>query len=153
MSNALTPRWTFWAFVARNLCEFSVLLPVVFESQDSKRLFMNEAFRIDTRDLQKKLDVTFAEVGADPPHETAKEDLEWLPDSSTRLKGRRDVFGEWFYKYCSKLMHPTAIMILAPDALTGPEKRVTLCFAGLQYMSKSYNFLSDIIFQDTQPSG
>ncbi len=39
-------------------------------------------------------------------------------------------------------------MILAAEALTDPQKRVTLCFAGLQYLGKSYNFLSDIIFPD-----
>lgn len=140
------------AFVARNLLEFSVLLPIVFESQNNKALFMNEAFRIDTRDLQTRLDATFAEVGASPSHEALIEDLEWLPHSNTRLAGRRDVFDSWFHKFCSKLIHPTAIMILAGEALTDPSKRGTLCFAGLQYMGKSYNFLAETVSLDTRPS-
>lgn len=133
------------AFVARNLLEFSVLLPVVFESEDNKALFMNEAYRIDTRDLQTRLDAMLAEVGATLPHESVIEDPEWLPHSNARLAGRRDVFDAWFHKFCSKVMHPTAIMILAPEALTDPNKRVTLCFGGLAYMGKSYNFLAETI--------
>jgi hypothetical protein len=137
------------AFVTRNILELSLLLPVVFESEHSKMLFLNEAFRIDTRDLSTRLDAMFVAVGepsALGPEE--KPDLDWLPESNTRLIGQRGTFDSWFHKFCSKLMHPTAIMIIAEEALTDPIKRVTLCFAGLQYMASSYNFLSDQIFPE-----
>ena len=142
------------AFVVRNLLEFSVLLPVAFESERNKALFMNEAFRIDLLDLQAKLDATFAEhsEGRSSSGVAAEEDLDWLPHSTTRLAGVRTAFDSWLHKFCSKLMHPTAIMILTGEALTDPNKRVTLCFAGLQYLGKSYNFLSDIVFLDVRSS-
>jgi hypothetical protein len=137
------------AFVTRNLLEFSLLLPVVFDSEHSKMLFLNEAFRIDTRDLSTRLDAMFIAIGEpSAPGAEEKPDLDWLPESNTRLTGQRGAFDSWFHKFCSKLMHPTAIMIIAENALTDPIKRVTLCFAGLQYMAISYNFLSDQIFPE-----
>jgi hypothetical protein len=135
-----------FAFVARNLLEFSVLLPVVFESKESETLFLNEAFRIDLQDLQTRLDVHFSEIGSQPLQRDEELDLDWLPPSKRRLVGTRTTFDSWFHKYCSKLMHPTAIMIVAGEALAGPEKRVTLCFAGLNYLGRSYNFLSGTLF-------
>lgn len=141
----------FLAFAVRNLLEFSSLLPVVFESESSKALFMNEAFRIDLRDLNTKVDAMFAAVGhPELTNSLSEMDLDWLPDSSTRLTGQRDVFDSWVHKFCSKLMHPTAVMIMAGEALADSPKRVTLCVAGLQYLGKSYNILSDILFPDEE---
>jgi hypothetical protein len=142
------------AFVVRNLLEFSVLLPVVFESESNKTLFMNEAFRIDLADLRAKLDATFTELGKEPSvgGVVAEEELDWLPRSTTRLAGQRTAFDSWLHKFCSKLMHPTAIMIMAGEALADPNKRITLCFSGLQYLGKSYNFLSETLFPDVRSS-
>jgi hypothetical protein len=142
------------AFVVRNLLEFSALLPVVFESENTKALFMNEAFRIDLLDLQARLDATFTELGKEPSGGgvVTEEELDWLPRSTTRLAGRRTAFDSWLHKFCSKLMHPTAIMIMAGEALSDPDKRITLCFSGLQYLGKSYNFLSETLFLHDQSS-
>ena len=142
------------AFVARNLLEFSVLLPVVFKSRDSKVLFLNEAFRIDLQDLRTRLDVVFSEIGAQPicENEELRENLDWLPHSKRRLVGTRSALDSWFHKFCSKLMHPTAIMILLSEGFAVPEKRLTLYCAGLDYLGRSYNFLSQIVFPETAPS-
>ena len=136
------------AFVTRNLLEFALLLPVVLETAESRDLFLNEAFRLDTDDLRARVSQMFTAVGTSLPDSSIEDELEWLPRSNVRLTGKRDVFDAWFHKFCSKLMHPTAIMILAPEALTDPLKRLTMCAAGLQYLSQSYNLLAGIIFTD-----
>lgn len=133
------------AFVARNLLEFNLLLQVVFETADGRALFLNEALRLDVKDLDERLSKLPSVVDA-TLSDNSVEDLDWLPISKVRLVGKRDTFDAWFHKFCSKLIHPTAIMILAPQALTGPEKRQTLCFAGVQYLGRSYNFLTKVIF-------
>ena len=148
--NQLSAPIEFLALVTRNLLEFALLLPVVFESAESRALFLNEAFRIDANDLTERSSKMFAVVGATLPRPSIEE-LDWLPHSTVRLVGKRDVFDAWVHKYCSKLMHPTAIMILVPDALTNPEKRIILCFFGLRYLGLSYNFLSKVTFSGTEP--
>jgi hypothetical protein len=75
-----------------------------------------------------------------------QEGLAWLPESRERLIGNRDESDKWVHKFCSKIMHPTAVMIVVPEAIADPPKRTTLCFAGLQYLGTSYNFLVNIVF-------
>jgi hypothetical protein len=137
----------FLAFTTRNVLEFSLLLPVVFESAETRLNFCNEAFRLDTGDLQQRLLAMFREIGAELPVPPAAEELDWLPESNARLAGKRDVFDAWVHKLCSKLMHPTGIMIIAPLAIADEPKRTTLCFAGLQYLGKSYNYLAALTFE------
>jgi hypothetical protein len=134
----------FLAFVSRNLLEFSLLLPVVLENAESRSLFLNEALRLDVEDLRERLSKAFSEIDAALP-ESPSEGLHWLPHSTARLSGKRDVFDAWFHKFCSKLMHPSAIMIVAPQALTDADKRLTFRFAGVQYLGRSYNFLAKVL--------
>ena len=142
--NQLSAPLEFLAFVSRNLLEFSLLLPVVFENAESRALFLNEALRLDVEDLKNRLSSAFTAMDATLP-ESSIEDLDWLPRSRARLSGKRDVFDAWFHKFCSKLMHPSAIMIVAPQALTDADKRLTFCFAGVQYLGRSYNFLAKVL--------
>jgi hypothetical protein len=144
-ANQLHAPLEFLAFVTRNLLEFSLLLPIVFENAESRALFLNEALRLDVEDLKNRLSKAFAAIDATLP-ETSIEDLDWLPPARVRLSGKRDVFDDWFHKFCSKLMHPTAIMIVAPQALTDSDKRLTFRFAGLQYLGRSYNVLAKVVF-------
>jgi len=130
------------AIVIRNLLEYSILLPVVFDTQENKTLFLNEAY-LDLQDLDRKLTRIFSKIGATVPRTSDEERPDWLPFANDRLTGQRDPFDSWVYKFCSKIMHPTAIRVLAPDALLDPPKRLTLCFVGLQYLGRCFNLLSD----------
>jgi hypothetical protein len=142
--NQLHAPLEFLAFVTRNVLEFALLMPVVFESTENRALFLNEGLRLDADDLRKRVSDMFIAIDASSP-DSSIEDMDWLPRSKVRMSGKKDVFDAWLYKFCSKLMHPTAIMVLAPQALTDPEKRLTLCFAGVQYLGRSYNFLSSVL--------
>jgi hypothetical protein len=135
----------FLAFATRNLLEFSLLLPVVFSSAESRILFLNEALRLDPADLHARLSQLFSSVDAHLPA-SSTEDVDWLPESDVRLAGKRDPFDAWLHKFCSKLMHPTAIMIMVPEAIADDPKRTTLRFAGMQYLGKSYNFLLKLAY-------
>ncbi len=130
------------AIVIRNLLEYWILLPVVFHTQENRALFLNEAF-LDLQDLDRKLARMFSEIGATVPGTSEEERPNWLPFADVRLAGQRDPYDSWMHKFCSKIMHPTAIRVLAPDALLDPPKRLTLCFYGLNYLGRCYNLLSD----------
>jgi len=132
------------ALVVRNLLEYSIILPVVFLSEESRRFFLNEAF-LDIQDLRKKLSRMFDEIGATPPR-TAEGGVPGWPFTAERLTGGRDVFDDWMHKFCSKMAHPTAARVLCPESLMDPPKRLTFCFAGLSYLTRCYNLLSDEVF-------
>lgn len=139
------------AIVVRNLLEYSLLLPVVFRTPEKRTLFLNEAY-LDVQDLDRKLGGMFSEIGATLPRRCEVERPDWLPLSNDRLTGQRDPFDSWVHKFCSKIMHPTAIRVLAPDTLLDPPKRLTLCCAGLQYLGKCYNLLSDEVISSPHPT-
>lgn len=151
LSDQVNEPLEFLALATRNLLEFSLLIPVVFDSADSRMKFLNEALRLDPGDLQERLSKVFSEIGAQLPVSSV-ENIDWLPESYVRLTAKRDTVDAWLHKLCSKLMHPTAIMIMAPQAIADEPKRITLCVAGLQYLGRCYNYLAEATFHSEQPN-
>ena len=135
------------ALAVRNLLEFSILLPVVFHDWDSKTLFINEV-RLDSVDIQIRIEQLFSEAGVNPPPPKNNwgELKDLLPDSDSRLKGKRDLHDSTIHEFCSKLMHPSALVILTAESVADPPKRTVLRWAGLEYRERSYNFLANQVY-------
>ena len=137
------------AFVVRNLLEYSALLRSALDSEERRAVLANEAL-LDVQDLDRKSSRMFADAGVDPPARSrGAGEVNWQVFTEERIVGRRDSFDSWVFKLCSKVMHPTAIRILVPDALMGPPKRLTLLFAGANYLALCYNLLSDAVLPAT----
>ena len=57
----------------------------------------------------------------------------------------KDSYDDYFFKLCSKYVHPSATWIFAPEAMPGP---FIFYFSGLNYLNRSYNFLVDRVFKN-----
>jgi hypothetical protein len=138
----LTGRMDLLALTCRNLLEFWGLLNEVFSSQESRANFIGEMY-LDAEEVRTRVE----RMGI--PKEMLNTDLpEWDTIPDKRVAGKRDEFDDYFFKLCSKCIHPTALSILAPGAQPGP---FIFHFFGLNYLTRSYNFLSGKVFSIEEP--
>ena len=128
------------ALVVRTLLEFWLLTQEVFKSDEAAMQFIDEMY-LDHRDILVKLAKT------DPGmHKALGDELQKaLQYSGSHIVAVRGEFDAYFYKFASKFIHPTALSVIGPEVLHSPEKRITFCFFGLNYLGRCYNFLSDKI--------
>jgi len=126
------------ALATRNLLEFLALLNHVFTNQRTRAEFVGEAF-LDGNEISERL----ARMGI-PGHLLDREPPEWNAIPAKRVVVMKDKFDDYFFKLCSKLIHPSAISIMCPDALPGP---LVFHFFGLNYLGRSYNFLVNRVFE------
>jgi hypothetical protein len=125
------------ALVVRTLLEFFLPIQQVFKTDETAIQYIDEMY-LDHRDILVKLaktDPIMREVLAGELNRA-------LEYSGPRIAGPRDGFDAYFYKFSSKFIHPTALSIMGREVLHSPERRITFCFFGLNYLGRCFNFLS-----------
>jgi hypothetical protein len=125
------------ALVARNLLELSALMGQVFTNQSTRELFVGEMY-VDAAEIRDRLE----RMGI-PGKLLETEPTEWDAIPQKRVLLMKDLYDDYFFKLCSKAIHPSAISILAPDAMPGP---LVFHVFGLHHLAKSYNLLATEVF-------
>jgi len=127
------------ALATRSLLEFLSLLNQVFKNASTRAHFVGEMY-VDAKEIQQRLE----KMGV-PGHMLQQEPPEWDAIPDRRLLMTKDKYDDYFFKLSSKLIHPSALSILAPQSLPGP---FVFYFFGCNYLGRSYNFLSQRVFSD-----
>jgi len=130
------------ALVGRSLLEFFLLLNNVFTNQETRQLFVGEMY-LDAEEIRTRIE----KMGI-PGHLLQTEPPEWDAIPNKRVLVMKDKFDDYFFKLCSKCVHPTALSILAPESLSG---RFIFYYFALNYLARSYNFLVDRVFHEIDP--
>jgi hypothetical protein len=125
------------ALATRNLLEFLSLLNQVFTNVSTRAHFVGEMY-VDSKEIRDRLE----KMGV-PGHMLHQEPPAWDAIPERRVLVMKDKYDDYFFKLSSKFIHPSAVSILAPQALPGP---FIFCFFGCNYLGRSYNFLSERIF-------
>jgi hypothetical protein len=126
------------AWTARNLLEFWSLISQVFVSAETRAYFFGETY-LDVEEIRMRIE----KMGI-PKHMLSNEPPEWDAIPQKRILLFKDRYGDYFFKLCSKYVHPSATLILAPQAMPGA---FIFYFFGWNYLTKSYNFLVDRVFK------
>jgi len=126
------------ALSTRNLLELFSLMNHVFTNQQARDQFFGEIFldAQEIRDRLEKLGIPRKVLSDGPP--------EWYAVPQKRVPIMRDDFDDYFFKLCSKYIHPSAISIFAQVAMP---RAFIFCFSGSNYLARSYNFLFDRVFK------
>jgi hypothetical protein len=132
------------ALATRNLLEFLALLHKVFINRKTRAEFLGEMY-VDAEEIRAR-----AEKMGIPRHILEAEPPEWEDIPEKRLAIMRDKSDDYFFKLCSKYIHPSAVSILAPKALPGP---LIFYVFGCNYLMRSYNFLVDRVFSGIDLAG
>jgi hypothetical protein len=126
------------AWSGRNLLEFWSLINQVFVSTETRAHFFGETY-LDAAEIRTRVE----NMGI-PKHMLSNEPPEWNAIPEKRVLTVKDTYDDYFFKLCSKCIHPSAVSILAPQALPGT---FVFYFFGLNYLNRSYNFLVDRVFR------
>lgn len=129
------------ALATRNLLEFWSLINQVFTNVSTRAHFIGEMY-VDSKEIRERVE----KMGV-PGHMLQQESPEWDAIPDRRVRVMKDEYDDYFFKLSSKFIHPSAVSILAPQSLPGP---FVFYFFGCNYLSRSYNFLSQRIFSNLE---